>query len=82
MSKTVNGFSKLSKFEKIEWLVSNFFNSDAKVEQTLKQYWNSNEILQNLHDDFIENTISNYYLPFAIAPNFIINGTLAKELIK
>jgi len=75
MSKTVNGFSKLSKFEKIEWLVSNFFNSNAQVEQTLKQYWNSNEILQNLHDDFIENTISNYYLPFAIAPNFIINGT-------
>jgi hydroxymethylglutaryl-CoA reductase len=75
MSKTVNGFSKLSKFEKIEWLVSNFFNSDAQVEQTLKQYWNDNEILQNLHDDFIENTISNYYLPFAIAPNFIINGT-------
>ena len=75
MSKTVNGFSKLSKFEKIEWLVSNFFNGDAQVEQTLKQYWNSNEILQNLHDDFIENTISNYYLPFAIAPNFIINGT-------
>ncbi len=75
MSKTVNGFSKLTKFEKIEWLVSNFFNNDVKVEQTLMQYWNSNEILQNLHDDFIENTISNYYLPFAIAPNFIINGT-------
>ena len=75
MTKTVNGFSKLSKFEKIEWLVSNFFDNDTKVEQTLKQYWNSNQILQNLHDDFIENTISNYYLPFAIAPNFIINST-------
>jgi len=74
MSKTVNGFSKLSKFEKIAWLVSNFFDNDVNVEQTLKQYWNSNEILQNLHDDFIENTISNFYLPFAIAPNFIING--------
>ena len=45
MSKTVNGFSKLSKFEKIEWLVSNFFNNDVKVEQTLKQYWNNTFII-------------------------------------
>src|SRR5690606_21828414 len=27
-----------------------------------------------LHDDFIENTISNFYLPYAVAPNFLING--------
>jgi hydroxymethylglutaryl-CoA reductase len=29
-----------------------------------------------LHDEFIENTLSNYYLPFGIAPNFLINGNL------
>lgn len=40
----------------------------------MKQYWNSNESLQKLHDDFIENTISNFYLPYAVAPNFLING--------
>jgi hydroxymethylglutaryl-CoA reductase len=74
MSKSVNGFSKLNKVEKIDWLVSNFFNDDAEIKQVLRQYWNSNEVLQNLHDDFIENTISNFYLPFAIAPNFIINN--------
>ena len=74
MSKKVNGFSKLSKLEKIDWLVSNFFNNDVKVKQILMQYWNSNPVLQDLHDDFIENTISNFYLPFGIAPNFIINN--------
>lgn len=74
MSKTVNGFSKLTKLEKIDWLVSNFFNNDLKVKQVLMQYWNSNPVLQDLHDDFIENTISNFYLPFGIAPNFVING--------
>lgn len=74
MSKTVSGFSKLNKIEKIDWLVSNFFDNDKKVVHVLKQYWNSNEVLQNLHDDFIENTISNFYLPFGIAPNFVING--------
>lgn len=74
MSKTVNGFSKLTKLKKIDWLVSNFFNGDVKVKQILMQYWNSNPVLQDLHDDFIENTISNFYLPFGIAPNFVING--------
>ncbi|MEX1383432.1 hydroxymethylglutaryl-CoA reductase, degradative [Lutibacter sp.] len=73
MSKTVNGFSKLTKLEKIDWLVLNFFKNDVKVKQILMQYWNSNPVLQDLHDDFIENTISNFYLPFGIAPNFVIN---------
>jgi len=74
MSKTISGFSKLNKFEKIDWLISNFFNNDEKVKPLLEQYWNSNKVLQDLHDDFIENTISNFYMPFAIAPNFVING--------
>jgi len=38
------------------------------------QYWNANKVIQDLHDDFIENTISNFYLPFGIAPNFKINN--------
>ena len=74
MLKTVDGFSKFSKLEKVNWLVSAFFNDDNKVKQVLMQYWNSNPLLQDLHDDFIENTISNFYLPFGIAPNFVING--------
>ena len=74
MAKTVHGFSKFTKLEMINWLVSAFFNDDVKVKQILMQYWNSNPLLQDLHDDFIENTISNYYLPYGIAPNFVING--------
>jgi len=73
MGKSVQGFSKLTKLEKIDWLIKTFFNSDENIKSTLKQYWNSNKVLQNLHDDFIENTISNFYIPFAIAPNFLIN---------
>ena len=74
MSKSVSGFSKLSKSEKIDWLSVTFFNNSDKIKKVLQQYWNSNNVLQNLHDDFIENTISNFYMPFAIAPNFVING--------
>lgn len=73
MSKTINGFSKLNKSQKIAWLVNNFFAGDPRVKEVLTQYWNSNKVLQDLHDDFIENTVSNYYMPFAIAPNFLIN---------
>jgi hydroxymethylglutaryl-CoA reductase len=74
MSKTISGFSKLTKQEKINWLVNNYLNSNVEAEKTLKKYWNSDEKLQQLHDDFIENTITNFYLPYAVAPNFIING--------
>ena len=73
MSKEIKGFSKLSKKEKINWLVSSYFKDDFHAKNILKQYWNSNESLQNLHDEFSENSISNYYLPFSIAPNFLIN---------
>ena len=73
MSKTISGFSKFSKTEKIEWLVKTFFSNDPSAENTLKQYWSSDQELQELHDEFIENTVSNYYLPYGVAPNFVIN---------
>ncbi len=74
MKKPISGFSKLNKSEKIEWLSKNSFSSDINIKNILLQYCNSNEKLQKLHDEFAENTISNFYLPFAIAPNFIINN--------
>jgi hydroxymethylglutaryl-CoA reductase len=73
MSKIISGFSKLTKQEKIDWLTENYFSSQPEIIKTLKQYWNANEKLQQLHDDFIENTISNFYLPYGVAPNFVIN---------
>ncbi|SEH93656.1 3-hydroxy-3-methylglutaryl-coenzyme A reductase [Paenimyroides aquimaris] len=70
----VNGFSKLTKEQKIEWLVSQYFQGDLSVVSLLKSYWNSDVQLQKLHDEFIENTITNFYLPMGVAPNFNING--------
>jgi hydroxymethylglutaryl-CoA reductase len=76
MVSPVSGFSKKSKSEKIQWLASTYLTPYPNAVDILKQYWNTDEALQQLHDDFIENTLSNYYLPFGIAPNFLINGTL------
>ncbi|SFZ93478.1 hydroxymethylglutaryl-CoA reductase [Flaviramulus basaltis] len=76
MSKSISGFSKLSKSKKIDWIVDTYFSNAEDATRILKQYWNSSEKLQQLHDEFIENTITNYYLPFGVAPNFSINGKL------
>ena len=73
MSKEINGFSKLSKEEKTNWIVDNFFKETEAAKKILKQYWNDDKNLQRLHDEFSENTLSNFYLPFSIAPNFLIN---------
>jgi hydroxymethylglutaryl-CoA reductase len=74
MTQINKGFSKLSKEEKIDWIVSQYFTNPQEAKQTVTQYWNSDENIQKLHDEFIENTISNFYLPLGVAPNFIING--------
>ena len=76
MSKSIAGFSKLSKSKKIDWIVDTYFSDAEDAKSILKQYWNSNEKLQQLHDEFIENTITNYYLPLGVAPNFLINDRL------
>ncbi len=73
MVRRITGFSKFSKEEKIDWLVKSFFNKESITKETLKSYWNTDVKLQQLHDDFIENTISNFYLPYGVAPNFCIN---------
>lgn len=73
MSKIISGFSKLTKEEKINWLATTYFENQPEIIKTIKQYWNSDTSLQELHDDFTENTISNFYMPYSLAPNFIIN---------
>jgi hydroxymethylglutaryl-CoA reductase len=76
MDTPVEGFSKRSKAEKIAYIAEHFTKDPEASKKLLEQYWNPDPAVQKLHDEFIENTISNYYLPFAVAPNFLINGKL------
>jgi hydroxymethylglutaryl-CoA reductase len=48
-------------------------NSDGGA-GLLKSFWHPDARLQKLFDEFSENTVSNYYFPFGVAPNFMING--------
>lgn len=72
--KTISGFSKLSKRGKIKWIVENFFKDPEIVMRELASYWHSNEDQQKILDGFSENTISNFPMPFGVAPNFLIDG--------
>lgn len=74
MITAISGFSKLSKEEKINWISNTYFSNPKEAISVLKNYWNTDVSLQKLHDEFIENTITNFYLPFGVAPNFLING--------
>ncbi|MDG2331964.1 MAG: hydroxymethylglutaryl-CoA reductase, degradative [Flavobacteriales bacterium] len=76
MMKEIKGFSKLSKKAKLEWLINAYFDGDQSVLSSLQSYWHNEADIQKLHDEFIENTITNYYLPLGIAPNFKINNSL------
>jgi hydroxymethylglutaryl-CoA reductase len=73
MNNAVAGFSKLSKEEKINWIAKKYFSTPEEAVFLLKNYWNSDEKIQKLHDEFIENTITNFYIPLGVAPNFLIN---------
>ncbi len=74
MNNAVAGFSKLSKEEKINWIANHYFSTPSEAISLLKNYWNTDDKIQKLHDEFIENTISNFYIPLGVAPNFLING--------
>lgn len=67
----VRGFSKLNRKEKIQYIQNNFpLTSD--LEKITDHYCHSSD--QSVFDDFSENTLSNFYLPYGVAPNFLIDG--------
>jgi hydroxymethylglutaryl-CoA reductase len=74
-NRIIEGFSKLSKDEKL-LLLSGSLNNPAQVESMLRSFWHTDPDRQKLFDEFSENTISNFYFPFGIAPNFLINGKM------
>ena len=72
--KIISGFSKLSKVGKIRWVVEHFFKDPENVTRELMSFWHADKEQQRVLDGFSENTISNFYLPYGVAPNFVVNG--------
>lgn len=71
---TVSGFSKMTKDQKIEWLAGQLDQEASDLVKNLGHYWHHDPSVQKRFDEFSENTLTNYDLPFGIAPNFLING--------
>ena len=76
MSKAIAGFSKLNKQQKLRWLTENFTGDPDAAERDFAGWQHADAQVQKVIDGFTENAVSNYVLPYSIAPNFLINGKL------
>ena len=68
--ESISGFSKLSKNQKRGWLVSQL----SKESISFGKFDFQSPDIQKSFDQFSENTIANFNVPFGVAPNFKING--------
>ncbi|MBS2211821.1 hydroxymethylglutaryl-CoA reductase [Carboxylicivirga mesophila] len=73
MQSLIKGFSKLSREEKIQVLVEQQ-QLAPEIAASFDVFLHPEQ--QHLFNDISENIISNFYLPFSLAPNFLINETL------
>lgn len=69
--KQINGFSKMTKAEQRQWLVRNFLTEGRTADLSR---FDVDEARQEVLDNFSENTVANFPMPFGVAPNFLING--------
>lgn len=67
----ISGFSSLSRDGKIR-LVANSENS----ENLLQSHRHPDEAVQQAYEQLAENCLSNYHLPYCVAPNFFVNGRI------
>ena len=73
MDKFIEGFSKKNKEDKLAAIAAFFKNKDNAIE-IFKSFNHPDAKIQEMINEFSENTISNFHLPYSIAPNFLING--------
>jgi hydroxymethylglutaryl-CoA reductase len=69
----IKGFSKLLKEDKLK-IVAELMDNQVEAIDLMKSFWHSDNSKQKVFDEFSENTISNFYIPYGVAPNVIVNG--------
>jgi hydroxymethylglutaryl-CoA reductase len=72
--KRISGFSKMPKEKKLEWVAKAFSEDPTAALELMRSFWVDDPVQQRIFDGFSENTLSNFIMPFGIAPNFMING--------
>ena len=71
--RIIKGFSKLLKEDKLK-AVSEYIENPGEFIALLKSFWYSDAEKQKQFDEFSENTISNFHIPYGVSPNVLING--------
>jgi len=74
MGTAVQFFSKLSKEAKTSWVAGHYASNPVEMMELMKSFTHPDTDLQKVLDGFSENTISNFVMPFSLAPNFVVNG--------
>ncbi|NOX84830.1 MAG: hydroxymethylglutaryl-CoA reductase [Chlorobi bacterium] len=69
----IKGFSKLLKEDKLK-IVAQLMDKQVESIELMKSFWHTDHKVQKIFDEFSENTISNFYIPYGVAPNVVING--------
>ncbi len=69
----IKGFSKLLKEDKLK-IVAELMDNQLETIELLKSFWYADTEKQKIFDEFSENTITNFYIPYGIAPNVMVNG--------
>ncbi|MBN2612470.1 MAG: hydroxymethylglutaryl-CoA reductase [Bacteroidales bacterium] len=69
----IEGFSRLSSDEKIK-LASGFLHDANGFGNDLESHRHKDEAYQSIYNQLSENSVSNYFLPYGFAPNFLVNG--------
>ncbi len=69
----IKGFSKLLKEDKLK-IVAELMDNQIESVELLKSFWYADSEKQKVFDEFSENTLTNYYVPYGVAPNVQING--------
>lgn len=69
----IKGFSKLLKEDKLK-IVAELMDKQVESMDLMMSFWHSDQKVQKIFDEFSENTISNFYIPYGVAPNVIVNG--------
>ena len=72
-SHIIQGFSKKSREEKLSLVASQMKESKDAI-TILKSFHHNDPEMQEIIEEFSENTISNFHLPFSVVPNFLIDN--------
>jgi hydroxymethylglutaryl-CoA reductase len=71
-SGLIQGFSKLGRDDQVR-ILTGLIHDGESVRHDLDSHLLADKDKQNLYQELSENVISNFFLPYSITPNFMIN---------